>query len=118
MPAVANLRCQLPTQRTTVDTPARAQDEAPESGPLVPQREPGVAVAPRKTKLRMPSTRVLWQSAQLAASMVFVVLYVWSTYTPPEPHSLRAGMDVALCALFAADYALRFSVSIAPVQPY
>ena len=66
--------------------------------------------------------RVLWQSAQVpevkralqilqaVSSLLFVVLYVWSTYSTPTPNSLRANVDLTLCAVFAIEYIARFAV--------
>lgn len=50
------------------------------------------------------------QYVQVAASLLFVVLYVWSTYSPPVPHSARANLDLILCAIFAGEYLHRLLV--------
>ena len=55
--------------------------------------------------------RMLMQVTQLGASVLFVVLYIWSTYVPPAVGSLRNVLDVFLCAVFALEYALRVAVS-------
>jgi hypothetical protein len=47
---------------------------------------------------------------QTLASLLFVVLYVWSTYDAPAPGSPRALADAALCVAFATDYVVRFVV--------
>jgi len=53
---------------------------------------------------------LLWQVTQFAASLLFVVLYVWATYSQPKPFSLRFNLDIFLCVIFALDYLLRFLV--------
>lgn len=57
-----------------------------------------------------PRTRAGAQIAQSAASVAFVVLYVWSTYDLPAPGSARALADAGLCVAFAVDYVVRFIV--------
>lgn len=42
---------------------------------------------------------------------MFVVLYVWATYAPPPPESLRYSLDLWLCAIFALEYVHRWLVS-------
>lgn len=86
----------------------RAQGAAREAAALVAQAARDVAAA--AGRWRLPERRVLWQGAQLAASLAFVVLYVWSTYSAPAPFSLRYNLDLALCAMFGADYLWRLKV--------
>lgn len=60
--------------------------------------------------LQPEHTRPVLLCLQLSASLAFVVLYVWSTYSAPTRGSLRHAFDLALSAAFAADYALRMRV--------
>jgi hypothetical protein len=55
------------------------------------------------------------QFGQFTASLLFVVLYVWSTYSTPAPFSVRYNMDLALCALFATEFLWRLFVSTLPI---
>ncbi len=48
----------------------------------------------------------------MAASVAFVVLYIWSTYEPAARGSWRHMADLALSALFAADLAIRLKVGM------
>ncbi|KAK9808990.1 hypothetical protein WJX72_007481 [[Myrmecia] bisecta] len=57
---------------------------------------------------RLPELRQALQLGQFAASLMFVVLYVWSTYSTPAPFSARYNLDLFLCFVFAVDYAFRF----------
>ena len=41
---------------------------------------------------------------QFAASVTFVSLYVWSTYSQPAKGSLRASLDFWLCIIFAGEF--------------
>lgn len=50
--------------------------------------------------------------AQLVASILFVVLYVWGTYSAPVAGSWRYGLDAVLSAFFAIDYITRLMVSV------
>ena len=50
------------------------------------------------------------QALQFAASLLFVILYVWSTYSTPQPFTWRSNLDLLLCAIFALDYLVRFTV--------
>ena len=59
---------------------------------------------------QLPEVRALLQAFQVVASMLFVVLYVWSTYSTPAPGSLRYNADMLLCAVFAAEFIARFVV--------
>ncbi|KAK9826205.1 hypothetical protein WJX81_007538 [Elliptochloris bilobata] len=47
------------------------------------------------------------QLLQFASSVVFVCLYVASTYSAPAPFSLRYNIDILLCLLFAFEYVAR-----------
>jgi hypothetical protein len=57
-----------------------------------------------------PGVRLYFQLAHIAASLLFVVLYVWSTYSSPCQSSWRYKLDLTLCTLFALDYAFRMLV--------
>lgn len=65
----------------------------------------------------LPEVRTALQVGQFAASLLFVVLYVWATYQAPAPFSWRSNLDLLLCATFAADYSLRFLVYLLPRYP-
>lgn len=41
---------------------------------------------------------------QFAASVAFVALYVWGTYSQPAKGSLRASLDFWLCIIFAGEF--------------
>jgi voltage-gated potassium channel Kch len=41
---------------------------------------------------------------QFAASVAFVALYVWGTYSQPAKGSLRASLDLWLCIIFAGEF--------------
>lgn len=58
----------------------------------------------------LPEVKTALQIGQFAASLLFVVLYVWATYKAPQPFSWRFNLDLLLCAVFAVDYLLRFLV--------
>ena len=65
----------------------------------------------KRTRIPAPSrARAPPQVGQMAASLVFVGLYIWSTYTPAPRGSWRHGADLALSALFAGDLVLRLRV--------
>lgn len=55
--------------------------------------------------------RLITQVGQVAASIAFVVLYIWSTYEPAARGSWRHMADLALSALFAADLAIRLKAA-------
>ena len=63
---------------------------------------------------QLPEVRALLQAFQVMASMLFVVLYVWSTYSTPAPGSMRYNVDMLLCAVFAAEFIARFVVGCPP----
>lgn len=50
-------------------------------------------------------------AAQLTASALFVVLYVWGTYSAPQLGSWRYFLDLSLLAFFAVDYIVRLKVN-------
>jgi hypothetical protein len=54
--------------------------------------------------------RAVLEAAQLGASVLFILLYVWSTYVPEAPGSWRYWLDLGLCAFFFADYVYRITV--------
>jgi hypothetical protein len=58
-----------------------------------------------------PDVRLVVQGGQLVASLLFIVLYVWSTYSPALPGSARHQLDLLLCLVFACDYVFRVAVS-------
>lgn len=53
---------------------------------------------------------------QLVASVLFVLLYIWSTYHPFTFGSLPHVLDLGLAAVFAADYCNRIRASSAPLE--
>lgn len=57
-----------------------------------------------------PEAKTLLQAAQFASTVLFVVLYIWSTYSTPALWSLRYNLDLMLCCMFAVDYLSRFMV--------
>lgn len=57
-----------------------------------------------------PEAKTLIQAAQFASTLLFVVLYIWSTYSPPPLWSIRYNLDLFLCIVFAIDYVSRFLV--------
>ena len=59
---------------------------------------------------RNPTIVAANQALQLCSSLLFVVLYVWSTYNYPIRGSLRYNVDIALSCFFAVDYFLRLAV--------
>ena len=56
------------------------------------------------------AVRLAAQYLQFVLAIVFVALYVYATYAPPAPNSLRAQLDLWLCAVFAAEYVHRMLV--------
>ena len=63
-----------------------------------------------------PEIRRLLQAVQFSASLIFVVLYIWSTYSSPAPWSWRYNLDLFLCAIFAVDWVSRVMVRASIVQ--
>ena len=63
-----------------------------------------------RQRLRSAELRGALQLLQFASSVVFVCLYVASTYSTPAPFSWRYNIDILLCLLFAADYVARVVV--------
>ncbi len=59
--------------------------------------------------------RALLQYVQFAASMLFVILYIWGTYSAPAPSSFRYQLDVGLCIFFGIEYVHRLMVSLAMI---
>ena len=59
--------------------------------------------------LDSPSARAVAHYAQFAASIGFVVLYVWSTYSAPLPGTARHAAESLLCAVFALEYLHRLA---------
>ena len=61
--------------------------------------------------LDTPTIKLASQYAQFVLAIVFVALYVYATYSPPPPDSLRYQVDLLLCAIFAVEYVHRMLVS-------
>jgi hypothetical protein len=61
-------------------------------------------------RLESNEARTAIELSQLVASLLFILLYVWSTYVPEEPGGWRSWLDLALCCVFAADYLYRITV--------
>ena len=59
---------------------------------------------------RLPEIRAIMRFMQILSSLLFVVLYVWGTYSTPKPFSWRFNLDIALCALFATEWLWRLLV--------
>lgn len=59
-----------------------------------------------------PGVLLFFQLGQIVASLLFVVLYVWSTYSAPSHSSWRYKLDLSLCVLFAVEYAFRVLVRV------
>ena len=57
------------------------------------------------------AVRLFLQYTQFVLAIVFVVLYVYATYSPPAPDSLRHNVDLGLCIVFALEYLHRMLVS-------
>ena len=57
-----------------------------------------------------PEAKTILQAAQFASTLLFVVLYIWSTYSAPPLWSTRYNLDLFLCFMFAVDYVSRFMV--------
>ena len=66
--------------------------------------------------LQSGDVRAAVELAQLAASLLFILLYIWSTYAPEAPGSWRHWVDVGLCCVFAVDYAYRVAVGVSAVM--
>lgn len=59
---------------------------------------------------RLPEIKAIMRFMQILSSLLFVVLYVWGTYSTPKPFSWRFNLDIALCALFATEFVWRLVV--------
>ncbi|KIZ04242.1 Potassium channel subfamily T member 2, partial [Monoraphidium neglectum] len=70
---------------------------------------PGKAGASALRRLTGGEARAVLEAAQLGASVLFILLYVWSTYVPEAPGSWRYWLDLGLCAFFFADYVYRIT---------
>lgn len=57
-----------------------------------------------------PEAKTIMQATQFASTLLFVVLYIWSTYSTPALWSTRYNLDLFLCFMFAVDYVSRFMV--------
>lgn len=69
------------------------------------------AKLPLSTRLGalLPPPRLVACGLQLLASLLYVSLYVWSTYIPASPGGLRHLLDLGLCCFFAAELTARVS---------
>jgi len=56
------------------------------------------------------------RARQVVGSVVFTILYIWSTYDQPTAGSWRYLLDAGLCSLFAVDYCVSLAVSMRPFQ--
>ena len=65
---------------------------------------------------RLPEIRAIMRFMQILSSLLFVVLYVWGTYSTPKPFSWRFNLDIALCALFATEWLWRLLVRYALIS--
>lgn len=54
--------------------------------------------------------RLAMQYLQFCASLLFVVLYIWGTYSTPAPSTFRYKLDVGLCVYFGLEYLHRLVV--------
>ncbi|PSC70953.1 transcription factor MYB44-like isoform B [Micractinium conductrix] len=90
-----------------------------------PPRHPLLKEAARAVKRALALVRAVTdhQAVRLAAqylqfvlAIVFVALYVYATYAPPAPNSLRAQLDLWLCAVFAAEYVHRMLTAESKVR--
>ena len=75
------------------------------------------ACASVRETAQLPFVRALMQLGQVVASLAFVVLYVWSTYSTPVPGSLRHSADILLCGVFAAEFVARLLVGTCVPSP-
>lgn len=64
-----------------------------------------------RSAAEQPQAKTLLQAAQFASTVLFVVLYIWSTYSTPALWSVRYNLDLLLCCMFAIDWLSRFAVS-------
>ena len=55
--------------------------------------------------------RVLNNIFQFTASLAFVALYVWGTYSQPAKGSIRASLELFLCLVFAGEFLQRFFIN-------
>ena len=55
-------------------------------------------------------THIVLHWSSFLASVAFVALYVWSTYSPPVVGSFRAQIELFLCVLFASEYVYRLVI--------
>ena len=78
---------------------------APPSWPAAASRAWGAV----RAFVRSRAGRAAARGVSVGSSLLFVALYVWSTYSPPPPGSARAAADAALCVIFAADYVIRLA---------
>ncbi|WIA12208.1 hypothetical protein OEZ85_012277 [Tetradesmus obliquus] len=61
--------------------------------------------------LAEPESKLLLEGVQLGACLLFILLYIWSTYSPVVPGGGRWWCDLLLCMVFAADYTHRIMVT-------
>jgi hypothetical protein len=84
--------------------------------PTTTGRATTTTASTRPSILSLATTLASDPRAQLVASVVFIALYVASTYSPPAPWSWRALLDLALSALFAYEAAKRVAASPSPLH--
>lgn len=61
--------------------------------------------------LESSTARLAMSCCQFAASVLFVGLYIYSTYSQPARGSPRYCMELGLCVLFACEYFYRLLVT-------
>jgi hypothetical protein len=101
-----------PSAATTSSSASDASDPPSVSslGILPPQSHTPNHAAFLARLERIPDSlafRLLFQALQFAASLAFVGLYVWSTYSAPTRWSWRYWAEIALCVVFALEYMTR-----------
>lgn len=65
--------------------------------------------------MKRPDVMLSTYAFQLVACLLFIVLYVWGTYSPALPGSLRYNVDLCISFLFMLDYAGRIMASGSPL---
>lgn len=69
-----------------------------------------------RTRLLRLDGHVVLEACQIGASLLFILLYIWSTYSTAAVGSWRYCLDLGLSCFFAADYCSRFAVSARRVR--
>jgi len=77
---------------------------------VVPLARKMITIITTRTRLftETQEFRVASQLLQFLASLVYVGLYVWGTYSQPVKGSIRYFLELALCFLFAWEFMYRF----------